>query len=284
MNRMPITATCFCAFLTTVELAQGDFIFDDFGSPSGLVLNGDAAPSSGILRLTPSAYATRGSAWFAAPQLVEYGFLTSFQFRISDLGGRFNDILGNPGADGFAFVIQNSGVTALGAPGGGMGYGGDAQIPGIANSLAVEFDTWFNPASETNDPNGNHLSVHTRGVLPNSAHHNFSIGVTTSVPDFSDGNVHNVIIRYVPGSLSVYVDDLMSPRLTVATDLTKTLALSDGTALVGFTSSTFNAWENHDIVSWRFTAAVPEPSSAVVVCVGGIVFFVRRRKNLTRVD
>ena len=78
------------------------------------------------------------------------------------------DSLGNIGADGFTFVIQNSdsslfgggGSSALGSTGGGLGYAG------IPNSLAVEFDTWFNPV--LGDPNGNHISVHTAGTLQNT--------------------------------------------------------------------------------------------------------------------
>ena len=43
------------------------------------------------------------------------------------------------GADGFAFVLQNDRRFALGEGGMSLGYGG------IANSLAVEFDTYYNP-------------------------------------------------------------------------------------------------------------------------------------------
>lgn len=49
------------------------------------------------------------------------------------------------GGDGFAFVLQRdpNGTAALGAGGRGLGY------EGIANSVAVEFDTWFNPDTNT---------------------------------------------------------------------------------------------------------------------------------------
>ena len=66
------------------------------------------------------------------------------------------------GADGFAFVVHNMGSTELGNSGMGLGY--DA----INNSLAVEFDTFFN--AENGDQYENAVSVHTRGSrYPNSA-------------------------------------------------------------------------------------------------------------------
>ena len=42
------------------------------------------------------------------------------------------------GADGVAFVLQGQSAAELGEGGAQMGYGG------IPNSLAVEFDTWYN--------------------------------------------------------------------------------------------------------------------------------------------
>ncbi len=71
---------------------------------------------------------------------------------------RITDVMGL-GADGFAFVIQNSGANVLGGTGGAMGYGSniyfDGPTPrGIENSLAVEFDMWNNqnPAGRLGRP------------------------------------------------------------------------------------------------------------------------------------
>ena len=49
------------------------------------------------------------------------------------------------GGDGFAFVIHadHNETGAIGNPGRELGYGG------IANSIAVEFDTWYNPDTNT---------------------------------------------------------------------------------------------------------------------------------------
>lgn len=241
--------------------------FPDFSSTAGLQLNGNTASVANRLRLTPAQYFVRGSAYTVAPQSVQNGFDTRFQFQINGMGGLFNDAEGNPGGDGIAFVIQNSSNATLGDYGGQMGYGG------IPNSLAIEFDMWFNPPSEHNDPNGNHISVHTRRLLPNSADEAYSLGYTTAIPNMSDGNVHNAEIRYDPGTLQIFLDNDVTPRLTIPVNLATTLNLSNGTAFVGFSAATYNAWENHDLLSWTYTA-VPEPSSLVLLGISSISLFV----------
>ena len=282
MNCLRICPVVLCVLAASPGATHADFMYADFGSTAGLTLNGDAAAVDGRLRLTPAEFLKRGSAWYTAGQKVGGGFDTTFRFRVSEPAGRFNDPAGDPGGDGIAFVVQAIGPEALGGYGGSLGYGDDTGTPGIPRSLAVEFDTWFNPPSEWDDPNGNHISVHTRGLLPNSAHEMFSLASTTAIPDLSDGSIHTARVLYSPGSLSIYLDDLLAPRLVVPLDLGPTLDLDDGRAWVGFTSATWNAWENHDIQSWSF-AAVPEPGSLVLFGLGtAVVFGVTCRRRIAR--
>jgi hypothetical protein len=226
--------------------ARADFTFDDFSDISTLSLNGDATQFGNTLRIH------NGSAWFITQQFIRDGFATRFQFQIADLDSVAPDCEGITGGDGFAFVIQNESVSALGFAGGALGYGGSEPVPlpgdSIANSLAVEFDTWCN--DNLNDPNGNHISVHTRGTEPNSADHALaSLGSTTTIPNMSDGNVHTVKIVYIPGTLSIFLDDLITPVLIISVDLATTLSLSRGRAWVGFTAGVAAAFENHDILN-----------------------------------
>ena len=221
----------------------------------GLTLNGDAAAVGGRLRLTPAEFLKRGSAWYTESQAVGGGFDTTFQFRITEPAGRFNDPAGEPGGEIFLGGGKKKKKCARRLrreP----GLRDDTGTPGIARSLAVEFDAWFNPSSEWDDPDGNHISVHMRGLLPNSAHEMFSLASTTAIPNLSDGSIHTARVLYIRGSLRIYLDDLPAPRLVVPLDLGPTLGLDDGRAWVGFTSATWNAWENHDIHRWSF-AAVP---------------------------
>jgi peptide-N4-(N-acetyl-beta-glucosaminyl)asparagine amidase len=195
------------------------------------------------VQLTADAPGQTGAAWLPAKQQVQDGFTATFAWQIN----RAQAV----GGDGFAFVIQNNSETALGEGGSGMGYSG------IANSLAVEFDTTQNPPEEwggtQGDPNANHLSVQSRGTLPNSADPTYSLGTTTTIPALADGAIHQAQITYTPGSLSIYLDGFTTPVLTVPVDLATTLELTDGEAWLGFTAATGGRSQAHAIRAFSVT-------------------------------
>jgi Bacterial lectin len=262
--------------------------FSDFSSTANLTLNGSAAPANNgtanVLRLTPAAPSQAGSAWFNFQQPVAGGFTTVFKFQFTAASA--------PPADGIAFVIQNSSLTALGQGGGSIGYadgGGDCDgTPcdtggGIPNSLAVEFDT-YNNGSATDDPNANHIAVQSCGVIEGTPRNNSPAHGTPNdfnFPDcligtvaspstvMSDGAVHTVTIDYspafncggdsCPGTLTVNLDGTVV--LTTSVTIENELNLNaGGNAWVGFTSGTGTFFENHDILSWTFT---PHTSTTV---------------------
>ena len=111
-----------------------------------LHLVGSAVVLSDRLRLTPAGPQRVGAAWFAPKQHVAAGFEVEFRFQLTGQGG-----LG-PGADGFAFVLQNEGFKAIAGRGsaGGFALGDgwhDPTMPGIPRSIAVFFDTYYNAAA-----------------------------------------------------------------------------------------------------------------------------------------
>ena len=223
--------------LESRQLLAGDTItWEDFSDASDLNLIGHAATTADRLRITPAQSGRKGAAWHHDKQFVSIAFESQFRFQITDpdSGG---------GGDGFAFVIQNTSDSILGGGGGHMGY---HQIP---NSLAIEFDT----SQNADDPNDNHVSVHTRGLLRNHSNHSYSLGsFTPSGFKLDEGDIHTVKIAYSPGSLSVFLDDLTNPMLTVPVDLNELLDLDFGRAYVGFAGATGGGWENHDILDWNF--------------------------------
>ncbi|ETI56626.1 hypothetical protein L917_00803 [Phytophthora nicotianae] len=246
----------------------------------------DAAPittSCGtVLRLTASQSFLTGAAWYPRQMNVREGFTTSFSFRATNpsttcrVMDNVHTNCRSRGGDGFAFVIQNDvqQELALGSGGMSLGYGG------LRNALAIEFDTWFNP--ELLDVYENHISVHVSGnggvVQPNHTH---SLGATSNLPDLTE-DTHTVRITYKSnldesmlfdeaftastlagnffstgawrsgiGLLTIYLDDMNSPVLTVPLRIENTLELFHGRAWVGFTGATgANAWQTLDILSW----------------------------------
>lgn len=201
--------------------------------------------STGELRLTfKEGSDAAGAAWHKEKQKAIGAFTADFTFRLT-----VPDDL-DMGADGFAFVIQSESVLALGGCGQFIGYGG------IPSSIAVEFDTFENGLCGYNDASGNHISVHTRGAEPNSSAHAASLG-STQVAPLSDGQTHLARIHYVPGALSVYLDDMDSPALVVPVFLEQILDLELGRAWVGFTAATGSWRADHDILSWTFATSCP---------------------------
>ncbi|NQT36962.1 MAG: PEP-CTERM sorting domain-containing protein [Planctomycetes bacterium] len=258
------------------------FTYSDFSSTDGLNLVGKTTlpttPPPTVfgtaLRLNPASMWQVGAAWYSTKQPVAGGFETTFDFRIE-----VPTATGNTGADGFAFLIQNMGVDAIG---GNLGN----HFDGITNSIAVEFDTFDN--SNSGDPNGNHISVHTNPAAggPNSHEEGvYSIGWNSSIPNLSEAlpseASHTVRILYVPGTMTIWMDDLVTPKIAVAVDLDDQLDLATGTAFVGFTGGTGAQYETHDILNWTFSP-IPEPSTyAALISMGlmGLAIAWRRRKR-----
>ncbi len=226
------------------------FNFSNFSSVNSADLNllGSAAiTAENSLRLTPAVSST-GAAWYDVDkQIVAGSFETTFQFRLSTASG------GSDGSDGFAFVIQNSGPTELRAGGGGLGY------DGMPNSVAVEFDTWLNNGAGDpyNDPSQSHISVHTNGTGANGTNESYRVGAFYNTSGFilDNAQVYTARVRYTPGTLTVFLDNLTTPVLTVPLDLNTKLGLDHGRAWVGFTGAAGGSPLNQDIFSWSFSAA-----------------------------
>ncbi len=247
--------TMVCVATVFIVISLSSFptaIGEDSRSPTltHLALIGSASQNGRTLRLTSAGANQTGAAWYPERQYVEYGFETTFQFRMSQPGGLIDE-QGHAGGDGFAFVIQNSGSNALGAGGAGMGY---SFIP---NALAIEFDTWWNHSDPTgapdvSDPNDNHIGVHRYVKVADTAHEINALARVTPFIDMSDANVHSVRIMYNPPTMKIFLDEVATPVLMLDIDLGNMLTLDHGRAFVGFTAATALAWENQDILNWSF--------------------------------
>lgn len=238
------------------------------------------------LRMTPAQPFKVGTVWRKQRVSVYTGFETSFQFKMSDLSRSCTFVKDRNfnthhhtscmvhGGDGFAFVLHGNpdGLSTVGQGGEGMGY------QGVPNSLAVEFDTWYNPRTE--DLFDDHVSVQTRGREPNDPGTPGRLGVAQPHP-LADGKVHTAKIAYyrflkydllpwfkgssvlLPflkdngearrvGTLAVWVDDMDTPLMVFPINLSTVLDLPGDQAYIGFTSATGNSFEKHDILKWYF--------------------------------
>jgi len=251
-------------------------------------------------RLTPSGPSEAGSIWYHIPISVMKGFETIFTFQVFDHSREcsehrdpaFSTTLYKScavhGGDGFAFVLHRdpNETHTLGETGRGLGY------EGIENSLAVEFDTWYNPDTNTTatgvDLSIDHIAVHSRSTEANSAMESAALGQQRPHP-IADGQVHLAKVTYLPylaheylprfsatpnlvqfikdndenrrvGTLVVYIDEGIeedNPIIAIPINLSILLRLPQDQAYVGFTASTGSKWEKHDILSWIWCDKIP---------------------------
>jgi len=166
-----------------------------------------------------------GWFWHNQTQSVLGGFTTKFQIQMLDRSLRCRTIRNNQGntffyehchdhgADGMAFVIRGPGSAQGGESGREQGYGG------INNSIAIEFDTWWNGEYEEKLGGAGHIGINTRGHVANNASHKHSLA---SAPFESVRNslVKTVIVRYTPQLFSlesVHEDVIDNDRLLAST-------------------------------------------------------------------
>ena len=220
------------------DLDGAEVSYESFASTTGLNLVGVAAPVDGRIRIVPiELHWSAGAFWLTDRQRIAGGFHSTFQFNL------------NPeyeyDADGFAFVIQNQGSSALGEGAHFLGYGG------IPASLAIEFDVWDN-GSFTGDLNDNHVAVHSSGTQPNYASEANRLAINTAVPDLWNATTYTVDVVYIPGRLQVYITPVVGPVIDIPANLSSLLGLADGKAWVGFTAGSGGASHNFDILNWKF--------------------------------
>jgi len=209
--------------------------------------NGSATETGGILRLTPAANSQTGSAFISTPFLINSftSFNTYFQFRIHS---------GN-GADGLTFMLQNAAAAenTLGGGGGNLGYSG------INNSIAVEFDTFFNSGW---DPDSNHTGINLNGSVT-------SIATSSGVPNLDSGSSLFAWIDYdaLSDLLEVYVASVNTKPNVPVLFATVDLTLIGPQAYVGFSAATGGLNNVHDIEAWTFATAqgeiIPVPTLSV---------------------
>jgi hypothetical protein len=241
--------------------ASGAIRFENFASTPGLSFAGDAGVFETRLRLTRAKGDRSGAVWYSQKQPVASGFETTFEFQLTGQGG-----LGH-GADGFAFVVQNSGPDAVGGRGSAGGFAVEDPNYGkretaIPWSIAVFFDTYRN--RDGGDPSNNYVSFCTHGRPSDSRWPAPRLAFTRNLPvQLKDRRTHTARILFRPPVLSIFLDGSSSPVLDATVDFSVVVDTA-GSAWVGFTASTGGGYENHDILNWLFTTATVSSNISVV--------------------
>jgi len=203
---------------------------------SGLTFNGSSKLNGTRLRLTDGGANEAASTFYNTPVNVQ-SFTTDFTFQLT-----------NPNADGFAFVIQDAGTSALGPLGGGLGYGPDTPggTPGIPNSVAVKFDLYNNAGEGTNS-----TGLYTKGASPTTPA--TALGGNVNL---HSGDTFHVHMAYDGTTLTMTITDTNVPAdtFTNSWNINIPSAVGANTAYVGFTAGTGGATATQDILSWTFTS------------------------------
>src|SRR5882724_6720313 len=207
-----------------------------FSSGVPLGLKGSAAVVGTSLRITNGGTGQAGAAWYGQPINIT-SFTTDFSFQIT------------PGtatlSDGIAFVMQNTGLAAIGPDGGGLGYGGTSG--GIPNSVAVKFDM-FNNSGEGTDSTG----IFTNGANPTVP----SVDMTASGVDLKSTHVMNVHVVYDGITLTMTITDATTnAAFTTSWPINIATTVGASTAYVGFTGGTGGNTAIQDILSWSLSSS-----------------------------
>jgi Legume lectin domain/PEP-CTERM motif len=303
-SRLGFICGCFACSAAFGTSAHADnFNYPNFSNTAGLTFAGNAGTAvtgdGTVLRIIPAAGNQAGAAYSTTSTTLGTGatFSTQFSFRFTQPGGV------DP-ADGITFVLAAS-PSGLGTAGYGMGY------QGVANSVAIEFDTYNNGNANSLGPfpqepdSSNHVAIDLNGALTNANPTNVygisSCGFPSGTPSqssnavagcMSNGDLWTATITYDGSLLNVVLSDPAEGSIFNAiTNLPIDIAsyLGGNTAYVGFTGSSGAGWENEDITSWRFAdtatlppAGVPEPATWATMLLGfaGIGMAVRRRRRV----
>jgi hypothetical protein len=195
-------------------------------STKGLALNGGAAIASGTLQLTNDQSNEARSAWFTTPVSVT-NFTTDFTFQLQ-----------NPTADGFTFTWQNSGTSAVGTDGYGLGYAN------ISKSVALKFDL-YNNSGEGSDSTG----VYLDGASPTTP----ATDLTSSGINLHSGHELHAHLAYSGTTLTATLTDTAT-NASVTKTFTVNIpsAVGGNTALVGFTAGTGGSASTQLIQSWDY--------------------------------
>jgi hypothetical protein len=260
LGKLLVSAAAAAALVAVCAPAHAA-INNGFANAGSWTLNGDSASttngvpaiSGGDLTLTTASNSEASSAWYGTPQDVADSWTATFTWQWSGTT--------NP-ADGFMFVAQNQGLSALGASGGYKGY----QLTGttgITPSFGAGVENFGNG-------NANNVSVGLNGIIVTGG--NDVAGSTLDVN--TDSNPINFTVSYNAPANELYVTGVDSTNSAdsfsyvytgsngnLAPSFNSATQAGGNTAYVGFTGGTGGLNEEQDFTNFNFTSGATMPAN-----------------------
>lgn len=214
-----------------------------------------------VLRVTDAGNDGTRAVWLNTAQDVRK-FTTVFDFQDTNLAGK------KATGDGLMFVIQNTGLTARGGGGSGLGYSGIGRSVGIKFDLFASTNTPADSASTT----GYYLNGAGPDdtAAPNLPATSGAIDVLTNNGlDFHNGHVFRVVVTYDGAKLSWTITDTAT-RASFASQpyplnipgLVAGGPAPANTAYIGFTGGQGGSKAIQDIISLSYTPSLPVAPAA----------------------
>jgi hypothetical protein len=226
--------------LYTIDISGGSSINLGAGfTPGSMELLGSAKLNGSALQLTDGGGMEAAAAWYQFQVNVQ-SFTTAFKFQITPAS--------TSTADGFTFTIQGNNASAIGPPGGGLGYGPQSTTgtPGIASSVAVKFDLASNQG-EGNDSTG----LYTNGAAPTIP----AVDMTSSGVNLHSGDVFQVQMSYDGTTLTMTITDTVTnAKFTTSWAVNIPSIVGGNGAYVGFTAGTGAQTAVQQILNWTFAS------------------------------
>ncbi|XP_058762284.1 L-type lectin-domain containing receptor kinase VIII.1-like [Vicia villosa] len=196
-------------------------------------------------------------------------FQTTFSFQLNNSTTSDSDLTDNGGGSGLTFIIVPDEFT-VGRPGPWLAMLNDA-CESDYKAVAVEIDTRMNP--EFGDPNDNHVGINLGSIVSTKIINVSDVGVS-----LKDGFVHHAWIDYDGPRRRMDVrlglpNDEVYPSKPIFSEFMDLSPYLNEYMFVGFSASTGNHTQIHNILSWNFTstsqASLRYPSSET--CQGKIL-------------
>jgi hypothetical protein len=237
--------------------------------PFDLQANGSAQFAETTARLTNATNQT--ASVFSVNEENILNWTTTFTVRLHE-GTQPNY------ANGFAFVIQAIASGLVGQGGQGLGY------QGLANSVAIKFDTYTNG---TENGTGGSTGLFFGGDLPTTPHQTGEVNLpldAASQVNLESQSSKTITLSYAynpsnPGASILHeeIDDPDHPTTPFTHDYTVDIpsllglpANGNTIGYVGFTGSTGSGgfWELQDITGWRYVPTGPAAPHGLTAVAG----------------